>query len=436
MKNINMKKSLLLPGLALLLLFVLTACGEQKADTNLLVSSDEEETVVNIFTPMEKTAPNLENVARNAFDMTILLAEERLGVTVAYRTYTAEDARDKSYDDVILDRARNDMDDLYLLNPDIIQKLGKEGKLMDLSGLASVQNLRDVVLTANVVDGRLVAIPQEVVAYGLFINKDIFDACNLAMPNTPEEFLECCRVLKENGYETPIGANRWWLETFVLAIGYADLYNGGNTEAEIAALNSGERKYSDYLRPGFEFLQQLIDLGYIDAEKALNSEAIEGEGDDFKAQKTPIVMAYWGAANAGTAYGALDFEMQVIGFPTHRGQMPVMPMTGFAVGINAEHAEDAMAVLDIIVSDEALQIYSDINRVISPSKNVKVDCVPALQPLNERIEENVYVLGSNANMNLEQWGNTCLVVRQLLAGATVDECMAEFDRLQAETLTE
>ena len=248
--------------------------------------------------------------------------------------------------------------------------------------------------------------------------------------------MECCRVLKENGYETPIGANRWWLETFVLAIGYADLYNGGNTAAEIAALNSGERKYSDYLRPGFEFLQQLIDLGYIDAEKALNSEAIEGEGDDFKAQKTPIVMAYWGAANAGTAYGVLDFEMQVIGFPTHRGQMPVMPMTGFAVGINAEHAEDAMAVLDIIVSDEALQIYSDINRVISPSKNVKVDCVPALQPLNERIEENVYVLGSNANMNLEQWGNTCLVVRQLLAGATVDECMAEFDRLQAETLTE
>ena len=64
------------------------------------------------------------------------------------------------------------------------------------------------------------------VAYGLFVNKDIFDECELSLPNTPEEFLECCRVLKEKGYETPVGANRWWLETFVFAKAYADLYNG------------------------------------------------------------------------------------------------------------------------------------------------------------------------------------------------------------------
>ena len=126
--------------------------------------------------------------------------------------------------------------------------------------------------------------------------------------------------------------------------------------------------------------------------------------------------------------------MQVIGFPSSRGQMPVMPMTGYSVGVNAEHAQDAMRVLEVALSDEALKIYTETNRVISPSKNVEVDCVPALKPLNDRIEENVYVLGSNAGMKLEQWGNTCLIVRDLLGGATVDECMAEFDRLQEETL--
>ena len=229
-----------------------------------------------------------------------------------------------------------------------------------------------------------------------------------------------------------MGANRWWLETFVLAQAYADLYNGGNTEAEIAALNSGESKYSDYMRPGFEFLQEMIDCGYIDAEKALVSEAIEGEGADFLAGKTPIVMAYWGAANTNTAYGDPEFNMLVIGFPSSRGQMPVMPMTGFGVGADAEHEEDAMRVMDVILSDEALQVYAETNRVISPSKNVEVECIPALKPLNDRIEENVYVLGANANMQLEQWGNTCLIVRDLLSGSTVDECMAEFDRLQGE----
>ena len=80
-----------------------------------------------------------------------------------------------------------------------------------------------------------------------------------------------------------------------------------------------------------------------------------------------------------------------------------------------------------------LRTYAEVNRIICASKNVEVKCIPALKPLNDRIEENVYVLATNASMKMEQWGNTCLIVRELLNGATVDECMAEFDRLQEES---
>jgi raffinose/stachyose/melibiose transport system substrate-binding protein len=420
--------------LTALLILSLTGCGRQENPKNLITQDSGNERVVNLFSPMEKTDPNAENVARAASDLTVAMAEEQLGVSVEYLTYTAETYQEKTYDDVCLDRVRNNMDDIYLLNPDAIMTLGAEGLLMDLSGLESAKNLREIIRAANTVNGRLVAIPQEVVAYGLFINMDIFKECRLELPSTPEEFLECCRVLQEHGYETPVGANRWWLETFVFAQAYADLYNGGNTEAEIEALNSGEARYSDYMRDGFEFLKTLMDRGYIDAEKAAVSEAIEAEGPDFKAGKTPIVMAYWGAANAETAYGKTDFELRVIGFPSSRGQMPVIPLTGLAVGAGAEHREDAAKVMDVMISDQALQIYSETNRVISPSRNVKVDCTASLEPLNDRIEEGVYVLGSNAGMKVEQWGNTCRIVRELLNGASVDDCMDFFDRLQDAAL--
>ena len=420
--------------LTALLILSLTGCGRQENPKNLITQDSGNERVVNLFSPMEKTDPNAENVARAASDLTVAMAEEQLGVSVEYLTYTAETYQEKTYDDVCLDRVRNNMDDIYLLNPDAIMTLGAEGLLMDLSRLESAKNLREIIRAANTVNGRLVAIPQEVVAYGLFINMDIFKECRLELPSTPEEFLECCRVLQEHGYETPVGANRWWLETFVFAQAYADLYNGGNTEAEIEALNSGEARYSDYMRDGFEFLKTLMDRGYIDAEKAAVSEAIEAEGPDFKAGKTPIVMAYWGAANAETAYGKTDFELRVIGFPSSRGQMPVIPLTGLAVGAGAEHREDAAKVMDVMISDQALQIYSETNRVISPSRNVKVDCTASLEPLNDRIEEGVYVLGSNAGMKVEQWGNTCLIVRELLNGASVDDCMDFFDRLQDAAL--
>ncbi len=421
--------------LAGMMALTMAACrGTGESGKNVIISEEDHETVVNLFGPMEKSNPDASNIARTAFDKTIGIAEERLGITVDYRTYTAENYEEKTYDDVTLDRVRNNMDDLYLLNPDTIQILGSEGALLDLSELESAGNIREVVRTANTVDGKLVAIPQEVVAHGLFVNKDMFDEYGLALPETPEDLLECCRVFKEHGIETPIGANRWWLESFVFAIGYADLYNGGHTEEEIEALNKGEKKYSDYMRPGFEFLKELMDRGYIDAETACTYEAIEGEGPDFLAQKTPIVMAYWGAANADTAYGKPDFELRVIGFPSSRGQMPVVSMTGYGICANAEHLEEAKQVLNTILSDEALRIYAETNKVISPSRHVEVECIPALKPLNDKIKENVYVLGSNAGMKVEQWGNTCLIVRDLMTGATVDACMEKFDRLQEEAL--
>ena len=218
----------------------LSACGGRKAqDENLLRDNKCEEKMVVLFAPMERSRPDAENIARTAFDQTIIMAEKKLNLKVEYNTYTSENYQEKTYDDVSLDRIRNNMDDFYLLNPDVLQKMGREGKLADLSELDCVDNLREVVKTANTVEGKLIGIPQEVVVYGLFVNKDMFDEYDLDLPNTPEEFLECCRVFKENGIETPVGANRWWLETFVFAQAYADLYNGDNTEAEIEALNEG-----------------------------------------------------------------------------------------------------------------------------------------------------------------------------------------------------
>lgn len=415
--------------------FTTVSCRQKGSEGGqIIVNEDDDKVSIELYAPIERSNPDKENVARTAFDKTIIMAEDQLNVAVEYNTYTAKDYQDKSYDDVAIDRIRHGLDDFYLLNPDVLQKTGEEGYLADLSGLDCAKNLREVVKSANTVDGKLVGIPQEVVVYGLFINKDMFDQYGLALPDTPEDFLECCRVFKENGIQTPVGANRWWLETFVFAQAYADLYNGDNTAKEVEELNNGTRKYSDYMREGFEYLKKMIDLGYIDAEKASVSEAIEGEGADFLSQKTPIVMAYWGAANADTAYGKSDFNMQVIGFPSKRGQMPVMSMTGISALEASEKREDTLQLLEVILSDEAMKVYAETNKVISPSKNVEVECIPALKPLNELVNKGTYVLASNAGMKVEQWGNTCLIVRKLLDGASVDECMEEFDQLQEESL--
>lgn len=146
-RNIKKMTAFCLAGIAV---FTLISCtGKEDPNNNLIKSKEENKRIVNLFSPMEKTEPDVENVARSAADKTIMLAEEKLGVKVAYRTYTAEDYQDRTYDEVALDRARNNMDDIYLLNPDTVLILGEEGKLKDLSGLDSAKNLREIIRTAN-----------------------------------------------------------------------------------------------------------------------------------------------------------------------------------------------------------------------------------------------------------------------------------------------
>ena len=48
-----------------------------------------------------------------------------------------------------------------------------------------------IIRTANAVDGKLVAIPQEVVAYGLFVNVDLFRQCGLERPDSSPRCTSC-----------------------------------------------------------------------------------------------------------------------------------------------------------------------------------------------------------------------------------------------------
>ena len=78
-------------------MLLLSACGDQEGSKNLIIEQSEEERNVSFFSPMEKTEVDSVNVARSAADKTVIMAEEKLGVTVHYVTYTAEDYQDKTW---------------------------------------------------------------------------------------------------------------------------------------------------------------------------------------------------------------------------------------------------------------------------------------------------------------------------------------------------
>ena len=215
------------------------------------IPSGKDERIVNFFSPMEKTDPNAENVARTAVDQTVAM--------------------------------------VFLKYPAALQKLLRRLR----QGKSAL--VKHIHIDKQAIGHHLLGNGHQLPVHrvgGADYFPQIFRAVQPGQIRQPPLGAQNHHSIRVEQVQVihvvphPVQADLI-IGPVVFAQSYADLYNGGNTQREIEALNSGEAKYSDYMRPGFEFLQTLIDRGYIDAEKALVSEAIEGERADFLAGKTP-----------------------------------------------------------------------------------------------------------------------------------------------------
>lgn len=414
------------------LLLGLTGCGENEAKVVEQGAVGQREALV-VFSATSRTDPNDGDAATTALDRAIMAFEtEHTDVRVAYKTYNAKDYQEKSYDEVVLDRVRHHMgDDLYMMNPDTAYTLNQEGYLVDLSDMDAADSLTDAARQQCTVDGKLISLPLTMICYGLFTNQDMLDRYGLEPPQTTGDFLHCCEVLKANGI-TPIAANRWWMETFVLTQGFAPLYLEDGVEEKIAALNSGETPISQYMRPGFEFLAELMDKEYFDVDFASTAEA-EDEMGMFLNQEVAFVVHYDRAVEE-SVYGSADFHLAVLGFPTDEyGQVNLMNAAQrMCINRETKHLEAAKALLEALSSKEAISDMLVEGGGFPPRMDVENQRPEVLRTIYENVDAGRAIPGSNPEIHLEQWGTTCEMVQKLFSGVSVDEIMKEFDALQME----
>lgn len=228
------------------------------------------------------------------------------------------------------------------------------------------------------------------------------------------------------------------MECFVLTQGFSDFYQSDNMEQLIADLNDGTAKMSEYMRPGFEFLKTCIDNGYINAEQALGYEAFM-ERDAFLGGESAFMVSFTGAVTGeGRKLNNYDFDLHVTGFPTDNGQVALINATGMIVPANDKHIDDTKRAISALCSAESVRIYCETGGNFPSRSDVTTSMLskPAVADFVDDIDEGRTVSSSNPSINMELWGNTCEVVRDLLAGQSVDECMATIDKLQADANAE
>lgn len=413
---------------------LLSGCGHSENPNDLqIVSEKEEKTLINFFISIESSSTSSSSLYRD------LIADynaqsDSIEIRVSGLS-TAE-----GYNEALKNRLDNENDvDLFVVNADTVKEIDEKGYFYDLSGQPVFQELNDSARKQAIINGAAYCLPTKMTAYGIYVNVGLLRQYGLEPPENADEFLHCCRVLKENGI-TPLGLNRWYAMTvFAMARGLYPIYQSKNTAEIIAGLNDGSIKISEYMLEGFCFFKELVEQGYygddltvegVDAIKANTSD-----WEDFRDEKVAFVVFPAGKESDIEEYAPeMEFIMQ--GIPVLPDDTVSLPSISTRICVNAKgsHIEESLEVLDYLTTHKKNELNRGTSGIMPVFKDEEFNLNPKLQMLYDDTCSPGQIPIEDMSLCFDYWGTTRILCLDIIGGATPEEAAAEYDRIQLEAV--
>ena len=360
------------------------------------------------------------------------LAEETLGITI---------------EKVIVPEGE-DLDNWLKTNlasgsaPDIIsyntgaqlKSLNPSEYFADLSGYDFVGNLDDTFVEAASVDGKLYGVPSGSSQAGaIFYNKAIYEEYGLEIPETWDEFIANCDVLKEAGETAIIGsyAEKWTTQLPLLADNYNVVAADPDFPAEFEA---GDAKYAttpEALR-SWEKLEQ--------SAQYFNSDYMATSYDDgcdmiVNGDGAHWIMLTQAFSNIVDLYGDEVNNVGVFAMPgddADTNGLTVWMPGALIANKNSENLDAVLRFLEFFVSTEAIDTYTGAQAVNGPMC-VKGYELPESTPEAIRVDLQKYFDEGNTALAMEFMcsvkGSNCPSICQELGSGqtTAEEAAAKYD---------
>jgi raffinose/stachyose/melibiose transport system substrate-binding protein len=248
--------------------------------------------------------------------------------------------------------------------------LAKAGYLAPVTDLNAVKLAGTAGTESFTYDGEVYAIPSGVTMLGTYYNKDLFEKNGLSVPTNWDEFLNCCKVLKDAGVQPIVMGDK---DMYVMQFGLYQIA-ANQIYAKNAAfddkLRTGETKFTDKdtWDKVLEMYKTLYDNGYIQssslglgAQQAIQ-KFIDGEA----------AMTFDGSFNAAaiTAKGAVDFERGYFPLPGNaEGEDTYAAMAmgaGPAIYSGSKYIGQCQAILEKWFDGESdiYKAYADSGRFV------------------------------------------------------------------------
>ncbi len=442
-----MKKKILGILLCLTMIGAMTGCGSKPsapADTGQGEVQGEE-----AQTPETESQGGQEEVDGKTFDgetITLLVAavgipegfnavceaaEEKLGIKVDVEIVPGGD------DGTNIIKARlasGDMADILDYScGSLMRALNPEEYFADITDDFG-DRLVDSFVEAASVDGKLYGIPSHSSEAGAILyNKELYEKYDLEVPTTWEQFLDNCDVLKEAGEIAVLGTggDSWTSQLAYLG----DHYNVLAAEPDFARkFEAGEIKYADF-EAGLASFQKIADL-----PQYMNSDHMATTYDDGCDMMMEDQGAHWFVLTRalGNMYGLYGDEVNKIGCfgvpgtdPENSG-LTVWNPSALFMNKNTEHEEAVKAFMEFYISDEALDIYAEIEPPVGPYcvKDYKLpdECFEAVKEMQERFFDTGRTAMALEFQTAVKGANCASICQELESGqTTAAEAAAKYD---------
>ena len=275
------KRKILTAGIIILLALLLALCGTLLYDSmrNKKTSksvTEEEQVEISLVYAYQNPQWNsaIEAAVRNFEE---LYPNIKVNYEVNYE--------DKVYEDILIRKiARDELGDIVQLKtPEAFAHSDTLGEISE--------EVADLVKYHYQSDGKIYGVGAVESTSGIIYNKEIFERCHLQIPQTYQEFLDVCKVLKKRGI-IPIGvggSDLWHMEYWVNHFFRTDVLS--QNENWLQDCSAGTVSWTDASSiKMLTDLKGLFDAGYVNADWQTT-----GDGNlPYKMAEGEIAMMYTG----------------------------------------------------------------------------------------------------------------------------------------------
>lgn len=273
-----------------------------------------------------------------------------------------------------------ELPDLFNVQPPVTT-MAKNGYLADLSNLEVSKGLNGAFRSTYTVDKKLYAFCNDCWVGGVYYNKDLFSKYNCSVPKTFDDFLNLCKVFKENKI-TPINFASDEMLDMVFWMYINDvLFKDPDYDSK---LNDGTGSFKE----GFESVlndwdKDFIKTGYVTQDATGTSD--DQRMKDFSIGKSamtisgPWAIATFQKDNPDLKFGIFPFVGNTADYSVTVGAVNV----GLSMSSKAKNKSAAEAYINYLGSDEGLAIYQKITGNFLGTDSVKYDTDPILGPVKD-----------------------------------------------------